>query len=517
MFKIIVKGWKAEKYIEKCIKSILIQTEIDWQCFIVLDPSDDNTFTIAKKYEGKKINVFRNEQRMYGAYNYKKGIKLSSALDEDILVFLDADDWFYTEKALAIVKSYYKNNKNILVTHGSWIGYPDKKIKTNNGAYTKEEFQQGIRNLKIGSWKASHLKTMKYKVFKFIRKSDFKLQGRTWLSSACDLSLMLAALEIVGFDRVQYIPEILYVYNRETELNCDKVMCKNQEECAEYIITKIKPYEIIKNFENSIELLIFSKDRACQLDLLLRSIKDNLPQVNRINVLYKISNEFYSKGYYKLFDKYNYINWIQEENFELDVKEIINESICKYFLCLVDDEVIIRKPDWNLIFKYFDDTINNISLRLNNHINYSYTSECKVDPVPFTINDPIVKWDWTKLSPVGDMGYPSCINSAIRDTEYFKNIINNITFKNPNVLEAEINFKRDENKPFMLAFKKAISISIPNNFTQQFESRNSKKQEFSLEKLNDNFLNGYIINTNNLYGLDLDSATMPIDYNFIQG
>ena len=50
MFKIVVVGGPAENYIERCIKSILSQTE-KFDAQIVLDPVGDDTYIRAKKYE----------------------------------------------------------------------------------------------------------------------------------------------------------------------------------------------------------------------------------------------------------------------------------------------------------------------------------------------------------------------------------------------------------------------------------------------------------------------------------
>ncbi len=59
-----------------------------------------------------------------------------------------------------------------------------------------------------------------------------------------------------------------------------------------------------------LDALIFTKDRACQLDLLLRSMEKNCPLFNYI-IICKSSTYDYSKGYEKVMKKYKGY-WILE-------------------------------------------------------------------------------------------------------------------------------------------------------------------------------------------------------------
>ena len=246
MIKIISVGYKAEGYIKKCIQSVLDQTFTDWEMIIVLDPVRDNTYAEALEYRCDKIKVFKNDIRRYAIGNISYAVKMLGCNDDDILIWLDVDDWLANNKVLETVMHYYSTNKKLLVTHGSWQAYPKSYPKTNNAPYTKNEFKYGLRCLKLGYWRGSHLRTMKYKVYKHINQErEFKWPDGTWLESSYDMSLMYPALEMAGFDRVQFIPDILYIYNRETQYNDDKVNSRLQGKCAEYL-TKLPRYECLK-------------------------------------------------------------------------------------------------------------------------------------------------------------------------------------------------------------------------------------------------------------------------------
>src|SRR3989344_3226748 len=87
----------------------------------------------------------------------------------------------------------------------------------------------------------------------------------------------------------------------------------------------------------SINTIIFSKNRACQLELLLRSL--NIPGV----VLYTYDPEFKS-GYAKVKKMYPAVKFVRETNFRKQLIELVRRC-SKYGLFLVDDDIMIRPFD----------------------------------------------------------------------------------------------------------------------------------------------------------------------------
>ena len=90
-FSIIVPVYNAEKYIEKCVKSILAQTYKNWELIIVNDGSTDHTDDICR---------YLHDQERRIQYIIKKNEGVSKARNVgvnvargDILLFVDADDW----------------------------------------------------------------------------------------------------------------------------------------------------------------------------------------------------------------------------------------------------------------------------------------------------------------------------------------------------------------------------------------------------------------------------------------
>ena len=92
---VIVPIYNVEKYLEKCINSLLSQTLEDIQIILVNDGSKDNSGNIAKEYEknnkNRRIYVEKENGGLSDARNY--GLKYATG---DFIAFLDSDD--YIEK-----------------------------------------------------------------------------------------------------------------------------------------------------------------------------------------------------------------------------------------------------------------------------------------------------------------------------------------------------------------------------------------------------------------------------------
>lgn len=92
MISIIAPVYNVEKYICRCIDSIIGQTYSDWELILVDDGSPDKSGEICDKYASKdsRIKVFhKNNGGVSTARN--KGIAHASG---DYITFIDTDDWF---------------------------------------------------------------------------------------------------------------------------------------------------------------------------------------------------------------------------------------------------------------------------------------------------------------------------------------------------------------------------------------------------------------------------------------
>ena len=62
---VIIPVYNAEKYIDKCLKSVINQSYKNLEIIIIDDKSNDKTFSICKGYENKdrRIKLLKNNAR----------------------------------------------------------------------------------------------------------------------------------------------------------------------------------------------------------------------------------------------------------------------------------------------------------------------------------------------------------------------------------------------------------------------------------------------------------------------
>ncbi len=104
---IIVPIYNSEKYLNKCIDSLINQTEKNIEIILVNDGSTDNSEEIIKEYKDKRIKYYKNKNQGIGkTRNF--GIEQATG---SYIMFVDSDD--YIEKN-ACEKMYNKAvNENL--------------------------------------------------------------------------------------------------------------------------------------------------------------------------------------------------------------------------------------------------------------------------------------------------------------------------------------------------------------------------------------------------------------------
>lgn len=114
---IVMTCYNSEKYIKEQLDSILKYSPIDAEIIICDDCSKDNTVTIIKNYNDKRIKLFVNEQNLCANGNFNQCL---SKVTGDIVVISDSDN-VWLEGKIDKVVPYFDNPKVGLVMHDSII------------------------------------------------------------------------------------------------------------------------------------------------------------------------------------------------------------------------------------------------------------------------------------------------------------------------------------------------------------------------------------------------------------
>lgn len=244
-FEVIVPVYNAEKYIGKCLESILSQDYPHFRVLVIDDCSTDETYDIAVNYD---VHILRNNKRRGALANIVKGVEL---FGENIIVTVDGDDYLSTDYVLSYLNHIYTTD--VWMTYGSFLPVsgrykrtcqPFEKIMAPcEKGYLKEYFVTPDTYRKSDFWVTSHLRTFRKQLWDRIKDEDLRDEDGGYYQTAWDLAFMYPMIEMAD-THVRFIDKILYMYNDLNPICDGTVRAKEQIKTAEKIKAK-KEYERI--------------------------------------------------------------------------------------------------------------------------------------------------------------------------------------------------------------------------------------------------------------------------------
>jgi len=238
-FRIIIPVYNSEKWISKCIESLINQEYKNWKAIIIDDNSTDKTIesikeTIKSHNLKEFFKVMKRSLNIGAMENIVYGIQSICKDDEEVIVLLDGDDWLYDQYVLSYLDEVYTKEKNWM-TYGSFVS----ESGMHNG-FCKPI--PSIQNYRKDSWVTSHLRTFKYWLWKKIEDKDLRDAFGRYYAMAWDMAIMYPLLEMSGAERIRFIEKTLYVYNDNNPINDFRKNVMQQLNSANEIKNK-KPYE----------------------------------------------------------------------------------------------------------------------------------------------------------------------------------------------------------------------------------------------------------------------------------
>lgn len=232
-FNIIVPVFNAEKYIEKCLNSIIKQSYQNYQVTVIDDCSTDSSYELASEIctNFENFTISKNQRRLGALNNICELLSLKiNEPSKTIDILVDGDDYLYSRDVINILHEKYLNT-NCLITYGSHL--------SSKGIQGKK-YPKLIREFKLYRkyfWYASHLKTFRHDLWLSIDQKDLLDQNGKYFSVASDLALMFPMLEMAG-NRQEFVKDILYVYNDQNPISDHKIRRKEQILAAKEIRSK---------------------------------------------------------------------------------------------------------------------------------------------------------------------------------------------------------------------------------------------------------------------------------------
>ena len=113
LISIIVPVYNAEKYLQKCLDSILEQTYQNLEIIIVNDGSTDNSGQICHEYEQKDSRIIYMEKENGGVSDTR-----NTGLDRmtgSYVTFVDSDDWLEPNYVQFLYEKLIEHQADIVV------------------------------------------------------------------------------------------------------------------------------------------------------------------------------------------------------------------------------------------------------------------------------------------------------------------------------------------------------------------------------------------------------------------
>jgi hypothetical protein len=252
-----------------------------------------------------------------------------------------------------------------------------------------------------------------------------------------------------------------------------------------------------------IDVLIWSKDRACQLDLLLRSMFKNLPNFEScsVHIIYKASDEKFQQGYDIIRQKYDMV-LIKENDFYTDTMFVLN-NYDSHILFLADDNIFYRyneiSPD-KIVSIMHENDVCCFSLRLGlNTVIQDYYHQRPTDfPKTFEkVYYDVLMWNWRLIARYHNFGYPFALDAHIYNKQ---DVLAGLDFEFQNTTHLEGQYCQQVNhfKPHMCCLINSVSFNNPTNTIANSGLPSGRDYGNSLEFLNDHFINGHKISLSNI-------------------
>ena len=232
MISVIVPVYNSEKSLERCIESILNQSEKDLELLLINDGSTDKSALICQKYEerDKRVHVIQKENEGVSATR-NTGILYAKG---EYIQFVDSDDFIEQDMCQRLLQAVHEQNTDFALCgfHHIFQGRDIVKVPKTTEILDKKCFCEEF----LGLYEQGFLNMPWNKLYRRDLISDY---FEADLSLGEDLLFNLSYLENV--EKISLVSEPLYHYiqernvktlsskKREDKLEIAECICKSTE------------------------------------------------------------------------------------------------------------------------------------------------------------------------------------------------------------------------------------------------------------------------------------------------
>lgn len=216
---VISAFYNPGEFLDNCVSSLLSQKYDNFKIVFVDDCSTDGSFDKLPK-DDNRVVIVKNETRKTALENLHNAI-MNHCEPDDIVAFVDGDDWLPNKKVLSYVNDFYNQ-------HDCWIMYGQASWTDGRRGFASAYPDSEFSNLRKAPFRVSHLRTFRAGLYQKIQEQDsifscMKDKSGEFYKMTYDVAIMLPIMEMAGPDKTKFNDTILYIYNRNNPISDDRV------------------------------------------------------------------------------------------------------------------------------------------------------------------------------------------------------------------------------------------------------------------------------------------------------
>jgi len=272
--------YNTEKYLRKCLDSVINQTLQDIEIIIVNDCSPDNSIAIAREYQhiDSRIKIIEHEKNL-GLGGARNTVITHAA--SEYIGFIDSDDWIESSMFKSLYSLITHKNSDMAVCSYNLVmdeKVINRKLFVNRTIKKKKKtfFQQWLEDSAV-------INNMTWN--KLYKKSLFTENNISFPEHIYHQDLATIPRVLHFCDKISFSDKILYNWRQRKNSTTFSVSRKR-------INDNYTVFKIIKKF--LIDEKIFYNHEKDFYNLCLNSIKFNMNNIERSDSDQSIKNEYVS-------------------------------------------------------------------------------------------------------------------------------------------------------------------------------------------------------------------------------
>ncbi len=254
---VIVPFYNVEKYIEKCLESLVTQTLEEIEIILVNDGSKDESCKIAKQFQEKHPEKIKYYEKNNGGLGDARNFGINYATGEYI-AFLDSDDYVEPTMYEEMYNTAKKENSDMVECDFMWE-YPDKIVHDIGAIYNGKK--EALEKARVVAWN----KLIKREI---IDREKLEFPFGLRYEDVEFFYKLVPYLETISFVKKEFIH---YVQRNNSIANTQNIRTKEIFVVLDNVIEYYKKIGIYEEYKEQLEyiyvryLLCSSLKRMCKI------------------------------------------------------------------------------------------------------------------------------------------------------------------------------------------------------------------------------------------------------------